>query len=555
MSDAMQIVQGFPFPLTVRPGPRRCLARRLLSAVALGLVLVLAAGACGDDGGPPPSPLQSPAPGGQPLAIDLAGASPLLTAVTDDPGDVQAGIAPLAAGDFNGDGTADLLIGAPFADGPDESRPDAGEAYVVFGQPGLKGEVSLTPKEVGLIVYGAAAADNLGFAVAAADLNDDGIDDVIVGAPGVTAGRDPRTDQGRAYVFFGSPELRGSRDLAAEMAEFDFVVTGAEGFSRLGHALASGDVNGDGATDLILGAPFAGREPGTPPGSPRTEVGEVYVVLGSSSLAGEVNIAFDQPDFVASGEQSFGRFGAAVAAGDLNRDGIEDIIVGGPQIDVVERDAAGAVYVFLGSRRLDGKRGVADAEISVYGADPRDALGETIASGDIDGDGGADLLLLSRSAEGPNNARGASGEAYLLLDLKGPQPIDLATAAADALIYGADPGDMFALSVAVTDVDGDGRDDAAFGVPAAGGPANARNRGGEAYLLFGDSLNGTIDLLSDVGRYVNVLGAEPDDHLGSGIAFGDLNGDGRPELVVSAAGPTGAEARPGKVYVLTLPER
>jgi hypothetical protein len=91
-----------------------------------------------------------------------------------------------------------------------------------------------------MTVYGAKEGDQLGTSVLAADLNGDGVDDIVVGAPGVTAGDDPRTDQGRAYVFFGSDSVPETVDLAD--GGFDFTVTGAEGFSRLAHPMASGDL-------------------------------------------------------------------------------------------------------------------------------------------------------------------------------------------------------------------------------------------------------------------------------------------------------------------------
>jgi hypothetical protein len=110
----------------------------------------------------------------------------------------------------------------------------------------------------------------------AGDLNRDDTDDIIVGAPGVTAGFDPRSDQGRAYVFYGSADVGDESELDLTEDVFDAAITGAEGFSRLGHAMDVGDVNGDGTQDLVAGAPFAGRKPGTPPGGERTSLGEVH---------------------------------------------------------------------------------------------------------------------------------------------------------------------------------------------------------------------------------------------------------------------------------------
>ena len=213
------------FPLSASPR-----AAAALFAAALVLLTV----ACGGDGDdePSPSPAQTedatpPPESVGPVSadvIDLAAQPPLFTMRGENDDDLLTGSASVALGDFNGDDEADLLVGAPMADGPEEARVDGGEAYIIFGP--LEGELDLANDDAGVTIYGALPGDSLGYTVLAGDLNNDGTDDILVAAPGVTAGFDLRTDQGRIYVFYGGSDLKDTYDLTEDV--FDFTVTGAE---------------------------------------------------------------------------------------------------------------------------------------------------------------------------------------------------------------------------------------------------------------------------------------------------------------------------------------
>ncbi len=537
-------------------------ATRLLSVVFL---LALTLVACRDDGGNPSPPnSETPTAAATPAStvpssadtFDLSTQSPLFTIYGSDAGDFIHGFSSVASGDFNDDGQGDLLIGAPLADGPDNSREDAGEAYVIFGRSGASTSLDLAASEQDITILGASSGDNLGLTVLALDLNGDDVDDFVLGAPGVTAGRDPRTDQGRAYVFFGNPNRTGTVDLADETPRFDFVVTGAEGFSRIGHTLAAGDVNGDGVADLILGAPFAGREEGSPPGSPRLEAGEVYAIFGSSSLGAEVNLAFDQPSFTVSSEQRHGQFGAAVAAGDVNGDGFDDIIVGAPQMDFGDREAAGAAFVFLGGRGLSGRRFIAlgHQDASIIGAEAGDNLGLPLASADVNGDGIADIAAGARTAAGIDDDHPAAGEVQVLYgrrDLRGE--LDLSRQAGNIAIYGADGGHLVPMSLVLFDVTADRVADILL--TTSTGPTERRDAGA-VYIIPGSaSLPATIDLAQTAYRFA-VVGAEPGDRLGSALNVIAGSENEAPRFLVLASAADGVDnQRPdsGEVYIIPVP--
>jgi len=512
--------------------------------------------------------------GGQPSVIDLATTKPLVTIFADKPfppstpeqptGDLRHDTPSLAVGDFNDDGIDDLLFGARFADGPDDSRPGAGEAYVIFGSHDLPSTIDLAEGQQDVIIYGANGkgqavgdGDNLGMGVAAGDLNDDGVDDIIVSAPMSEGVKDPdyRTDRGEAYVIFGGADLPSTIDTANW--EQDVTIVAAEGFSLMGDSMATGDVNGDGIDDLVLGAPFAGREPGSPHGGPRTELGEVYVIFGSSTLGGIISIPQKQQDFTISGPEQYSELGDEMAVGDVNDDGIDDIIAVGEAADAPDgsRPNTGLVYVVFGSTSLGSMVDLAKGEqdVTIMGARADDALGFCDASGDVNGDDIDDILLVAQRAHAAAGSRDTSGEAYVILgspNLGGT--IDVLAGDQDITIYGAEAHDLLSSCLAGHDVNGDGIGDIILGTGFSSGPDNARDRAGEAYVIFGSSkLPATIDPPGSTG--VVLFGADAGDRFGSAVGSGDLNGDGKEEMIVvasEAAGPENSRPDAGEVYVI-----
>jgi hypothetical protein len=495
------------------------------------------------------------------LIMNLAETQPLLTIFAADEEDLRNDTPALAVGDFNNDGVDDLLMGARFADGPDEAREGAGEAYVIFGSPGLGGIVDIAQGQQDLTIFGAKPEDNLGYSVASGDVNKDGIDDIIVSATFSHGPQDPdyRTDRGEVYVVFGRPDLGGTVDIAA--GQQDFTIIAAEGFSLMGDSIAIGDVNDDRVDDIILGAPFAGRVPGSPHGGPRTELGEIYVVFGSPDLKGSVSIPKGEQDFTIEGRERFSELGDAVASGDVNGDGIDDIIAVAEAADGRDgtRLDTGEAYVVFGSSTLSGAVDLAQGEedVTILGADADDALGFSAASGDVNGDGIDDIMLVAQRADGVGNTRDQAGEAYIIFgsgDLAGT--IDFARQEQDVTVVGADTGDLVSSCVGGTDLNGDKVGDLLLSTSFANGPPNGRTLSGEAYIIYGSpALPAMIDLGGQ--QDVTIFGAEPDDRLGSSLSTGDLNGDGIQEIIVVAAyadGPDNARPNAGEVYVIVPPE-
>jgi len=256
-----------------------------------------------------------------------------------DAGD-NSGKSVASAGDVNGDGLADVIVGAPFADPGLISRSNAGSSYVVYG--------NASPSDVDLSFLGTSgfridgdsrhAGDNSGWSVASAgDVNRDGFADVIVGAP--YADPSSGAGAGSSYVIYGSAS---PSDVNLSFAGFNgFRIDGAATGDQSGWSVDSaGDVNGDGLADVIVGAPDADPSSGA-------DAGSSYVIYGKASPSDVDLSSLGSSGFRIDGAAAYDWSGYSVAsAGDVNGDGRADVIVGAPNADPSSRTDAGSSYVF-----------------------------------------------------------------------------------------------------------------------------------------------------------------------------------------------------------------
>ncbi|WP_308189132.1 hypothetical protein [Nostoc mirabile] len=249
-----------------------------------------------------------------------------------------------SAGDINGDGVDDLIIGAPFADPNDFS----GQSYVVFGSKGGFGvqfNLSTLNGTSGFAINGINPEDRLGYSVSSAgDINGDGIDDLIIGAPFA----DPNGDNsGQTYVVFGSNESFAAQfNLSTLNGTNGFIINGInKGDGLLGGSVSSaGDINGDGIDDLIIGT--NGADPNG------DNSGQSYVVFGSKEGFGaQLNLSTlnGTNGFAINGINPDDRSGNVSSAGDINGDGIDDLIIGAPFADPND-NISGQSYVVFGNR-------------------------------------------------------------------------------------------------------------------------------------------------------------------------------------------------------------
>ena len=473
-----------------------------------------------------------------------------------------------SAGDVNGDGYDDLIIGAWQAD--PNGNGEAGETYIVYGgasAPGTGGRLNLSTLDGtdGFILNGIDADDRSGrFVSSAGDVNGDGYDDLIIGA--IFA--DPNgNSSGETYVVYGgaSAPQGGALDLSMLDGTNGFILNGIDGGDRSGNSVSSaGDVNGDGYDDLIIGAHEA-----DPNGN--FLAGETYVIYGGASAPGTEGV-LDLSDldgingFILNGIDRLDYSGSSVSsAGDVNGDGYDDLIIGA--YDAEQPDGAsdeGETYVVYGGERTAGVLALSDLDGSngfvLAGIDDSDLSGTSVSSaGDVNGDGYDDLIIGARLAD-PNGDVGA-GETYVVYGGASAPGTDGVLDLSDLdgtngfILNGIDRFDNSGRSVSSAgDVNGDGYDDLIIGARYA--DPNGDSSAGETYVVYGGAsapgTGGVLDLSDLDGTNGIILnGIDTNDLSGSSVSSaGDVNGDGYDDLIIGAheADPNGGSS--GETYVI-----
>ncbi|MEO1145606.1 MAG: Calx-beta domain-containing protein [Cyanobacteria bacterium J06638_22] len=471
-----------------------------------------------------------------------------------DQGD-NSGISVSGAGDINGDGFDDLIIGADRADPNGEG---SGESYVVFGgTQGFAASLNLSNLNGrnGFIINGIDEFDFSGFSVSGAgDINGDSIDDLIIGADGA----DPNGDRsGESYVVFGSNQGFGNRlNLSTLNGRNGFVINGIDEDDFSGYSVSgAGDINGDGLDDLIIGAFDA---------DPNGEgSGESYVVFGSDQgFAASLNLSTlnGNNGFVINGIDEGDYSGYSVSgAGDINGDGIDDLIIGADSASP-NGDYSGESYVVFGSDQgfgnrlnlstLNGNNGFV-----INGIDEYDFSGSSVSgAGDINGDGFDDLIIGAPYADPNGNL---SGESYVVFGNR--QGFNASLDLADLngrngfVINGIDAYDFSGSWVSgAGDINGDGFDDLIIGAPYAN-PND--NFSGASYVVFGSGqgFDASLDLADLDGRNGFAIdGVAAYDSFGITVSgIGDFNGDEINDFIIGASGNDSFSFDdPGKSYVV-----
>lgn len=462
-----------------------------------------------------------------PTTIDLAVVPPDATIEGAYP--LGWGGSSVCVADINGDNWPDVVVASCLAEPLGGLRQ--GELTIVWGAyPGLSGTIPLSSFVGASHIYGPADGDPIYCKVASGDFNADGFDDILWGHPG-----SPGPEWfGKVYVIRGSSLFPDLIDLENPPSSI-VAITGHDPLGFLGYGLASCDFNGDGVDDIVISASGMVNA-------------EVYVIAGSPCLSASYWTGSNVPGMTRLVDvEQYRDTGHSIAAGDVDGDGKDDLVLGAPGNSSPTYD--GRVRILHGAPGLGDSVYMNSESIRSKVVMPEFAggqLGQDVAIGDVDNDGELDIAVSALSAD-PAGCDGC-GAVYIIKDAAGmPDTLWLPTTTQLVTrLFGSGTSTYYGLHLVFSDFDGDHRDDLAVSNWPFQGNQRART-----IIAFASALtSGTHMLALDPG-FARIIEKKVGDRLGSSLSSADLNRDGLGDLLIGAlAADPPAANNAGEVYLV-----
>lgn len=427
----------------------------------------------------------------------------------EDANDAYQYVDAVATGDLNGDGFEDLLTTKAYYD---SGTSDVGAVYLLRGSATTRTTAELSSSIVDTVFIGESTNSYTGASIATGDVNNDGYDDILIGAYNDDTGG---ANAGAAFLIYGKADSYGS---TKNISTADTVFLGEAVGDSAGSAVAIADVNGDGFEDILIGASdnnIGGNN-----------AGAVYLIYGQSTSYGATkNLSTATTKFI--GETAEDQAGVQIATGNLNGDAFQDIVI------YASVQAEGRVYVMYGQSSSYGSTKDLSTASSILSPSGGESVLK-IATGNMDGDAYDDLFISTVAGD-------VIGRVYVKYGQSGAFATTIDIATISAKINGVATNDLAGVALSLGDVNNDGYDDLLVS-------AYLSDANGRVYVLYGSAiqLTGTSSFSN---ADITINGETAGDIFGNALAVSSINGDGFAELLISAPGENTGGTGAGSLYI------